>query len=112
MTEAIAGACGPKGYSHAVDSILDLACALEASQLFLGNDSGPNHMAAALGVPAVGIYGPTFEPPINDNAVILSPPLGQGWRPDFWPAVDTVIDTLDRTWARWAPRREAVSGLH
>ena len=27
--------------------------------LFLGNDSGPLHLAAALGRPAVGVYGPT-----------------------------------------------------
>ncbi|MBV8084494.1 MAG: glycosyltransferase family 9 protein [Chloroflexi bacterium] len=27
--------------------------------LFVGNDSGPLHLAAALGVPSVGVYGPT-----------------------------------------------------
>jgi ADP-heptose:LPS heptosyltransferase len=27
--------------------------------LFIGNDSAPMHMAAALGIPTVGIFGPT-----------------------------------------------------
>ncbi|HEU0168465.1 MAG TPA: glycosyltransferase family 9 protein [Chloroflexota bacterium] len=32
---------------------------LSQLDLFVGNDSGPLHLAAALGVPAVGVYGPT-----------------------------------------------------
>lgn len=32
---------------------------LERSDLFVGNDSAPLHMAASLGIPTVGIYGPT-----------------------------------------------------
>lgn len=32
---------------------------LERCMLFVGNDSAPMHMAAALGVPTVGIFGPT-----------------------------------------------------
>jgi lipopolysaccharide heptosyltransferase II len=31
---------------------------LEVCHLFVGNDSGPMHVAAALGVPTVGIFGP------------------------------------------------------
>jgi lipopolysaccharide heptosyltransferase II len=31
---------------------------LEACHLFVGNDSGPMHVAAALGVPTLGIFGP------------------------------------------------------
>ena len=31
---------------------------LERCHLFVGNDSGPMHVAAALGVPTVGIFGP------------------------------------------------------
>ena len=35
-----------------------IACTRRAS-LFLGGDTGPLHLAAALNVPVVGIYGPT-----------------------------------------------------
>jgi len=34
------------------------AALLERSHLFIGNDSGPMHVAAALGVPTLGIFGP------------------------------------------------------
>lgn len=34
------------------------AALLERSALFVGNDSGPMHLAAALGVPTLGIFGP------------------------------------------------------
>jgi ADP-heptose:LPS heptosyltransferase len=36
---------------------------LERCMLFVGNDSAPMHMAAAVGVPTVGIFGPTS--PLN-----------------------------------------------
>jgi lipopolysaccharide heptosyltransferase I len=39
-------------------SILDLAALYEACDLVIGADTGPLHLAAALGVPVVGLYGP------------------------------------------------------
>ena len=39
-------------------SIRITAGIVERCQLFVGNDSGPMHMAAALGVPTLGIFGP------------------------------------------------------
>jgi ADP-heptose:LPS heptosyltransferase len=35
-----------------------LAGILSLSNLFIGNDSGPLHLAASLGVPTIGLYGP------------------------------------------------------
>ena len=35
------------------------AALIEAATLFIGNDSAPMHMAAAVGTPAVGIFGPS-----------------------------------------------------
>lgn len=42
-----------------VTSLKVTAALIEQSLLFIGNDSGPLHMAAAVGTPAVGIFGPS-----------------------------------------------------
>ena len=39
--------------------LTELAGVIERCSLYVGNDSGPIHIAAALGVTTVGIYGPT-----------------------------------------------------
>jgi ADP-heptose:LPS heptosyltransferase len=39
-------------------NILETAVLLKNATLFIGNDSGPLHLAAALGTPIVGFYGP------------------------------------------------------
>ena len=41
-----------------------LAALVERARLFVGGDSGPLHLACALGCPVVGIYGPT-DPRVN-----------------------------------------------
>jgi ADP-heptose:LPS heptosyltransferase len=38
------------------DSIADLAALISLSAIYVGHDSGPLHVAAALGVPVVGVY--------------------------------------------------------
>ena len=40
-------------------TITDLIALTRRAQLFVGGDTGPLHLAAALRVPVVGIYGPT-----------------------------------------------------
>jgi ADP-heptose:LPS heptosyltransferase len=57
---------------------------LGGADLFLGNDSGPRHMAIALGVPTVAFFGPhdpaQWTPPRTDrHPVLWNPPAG--WQP-------------------------------
>jgi heptosyltransferase-2 len=40
-------------------SINDLPALLSQCQLFIGNDSGAMHVAAAVGLPVVAVFGPT-----------------------------------------------------
>lgn len=59
---------------------LEAAAALERCALFVGNDSGLMHMAAALGVPTLGLFGPS------------NPALFRPWGPH------TAIATTRETW--------------
>jgi ADP-heptose:LPS heptosyltransferase len=58
----------------------ELGALLERCALFVGNDSGPKHVAAALGVPTVTIYGPTHP---------------ATWHPPEGPHVALADDGLD-----------------
>ena len=40
-------------------SLIQLASVMEGCRLFIGNDSGVSHLAAALRIPTVAIFGPT-----------------------------------------------------
>ena len=45
---------------HSGDLLTVYAC-LQQCQLFIGNDSGLMHMAAAAGIPTLGLFGPTSD---------------------------------------------------
>jgi ADP-heptose:LPS heptosyltransferase len=40
-------------------SLIQLASVMEGCKLFIGNDSGISHLASALGIPTIAIFGPT-----------------------------------------------------
>ena len=55
-------------------SLLQAFTALAAARVVLSNDSGLMHVAAALGVPQVALFGsssPLHTPPLNDRARVL-----------------------------------------
>jgi len=54
-----------------------LAAALAACDLFVGGDTGPMHIAWAVGLPVVAVYGPTdpsLNAPYGEGHVVLAPP--------------------------------------
>ena len=55
--------------------LADLPALLSRAALFLGNDSGPKHIAAGLGVPTVGVHSGTVDVrewgPLGVNAVAV-----------------------------------------
>jgi hypothetical protein len=42
-----------------MDNLYDLGCWLARAQLYVGNDSGITHLAAAVGTPVLALFGPT-----------------------------------------------------
>jgi ADP-heptose:LPS heptosyltransferase len=42
-----------------LDNLLVLASWMRGCELYIGNDSGISHLAAAIGLPAVVLFGPT-----------------------------------------------------
>lgn len=69
--------------------LLRLAALLVECRGFLGNDSGVSHLAAALGVPTVAVFGPTDPAvwaPLGSNVSVVS---ARGDAP--WPTVDEVF---------------------
>lgn len=85
--------------------IAELAALLERAALFVGNDSGPMHVAAALGTPTVGLFGP--ETPI------MYEPLGRRARALYRPpACSPCINVHDnKLSACWRGRPECLLNL-
>ena len=55
-------------------SLTELIALTRRARLFIGGDTGPMHLAAALGVPVVGIFGPTDPArngPYGTRSVVL-----------------------------------------
>ena len=50
----------PASFKSNTLSLLELGSLLERSQLFIGNDSAPGHMAAAVNCPNLTLFGPTY----------------------------------------------------
>ena len=42
-----------------IDDLYELACWLASARLYVGNDSGITHLAAAVGTPVLALFGPT-----------------------------------------------------
>ena len=58
MAEHIAAHSGGHAYLAPNTSLAELASLSRRAKLFLGSDTGPLHLAAAVGTPCVGLYGP------------------------------------------------------
>ncbi len=71
-------------------NLYDLACWLASARVYIGNDSGITHLAAAAGVPVVAVFGPTdpaMWAPRGERVQVLRGALGE-------IAVDQVLDAV------------------
>jgi heptosyltransferase-1 len=66
------------GAAHVLScSMSQLIAFTRRAKLFIGGDTGPMHMAAALGVPVAGIFGPTNPArngPFGTRSIVLRSP--------------------------------------
>lgn len=72
-------------------SLDELRGLLEEAAGYVGNDSGPTHLAAQLGVPTVALFGPSDArvwAPVGPAVTVLAPPQP---RPMTWLDVDRVV---------------------
>ena len=66
MLDAILGALAPATRAHVLDlggqlTLRELAALTARARLFVGVDSAPMHIAAAVGTPVVATFGPSSE---------------------------------------------------
>ena len=87
VTEArAAGGSDVRGWCPGENSLDAMVALLSSASLYLGNDTGAMHIAAAAGVPVVAVFGgghwPRFLPVAQRGAVHtrMLPCFGCGWR--------------------------------
>ena len=86
-----------------VDVLTAYAC-LKRARLFIGNDSGAMHLAAAAGTPTIGLFGPSDErlyAPWGDHARVVRGPRSfeqiQAVDPGFGQALCHMMDLPVKT---------------
>lgn len=60
LAESVVSASGGAAVLAPATSVSDLAALMREAALAVSGDTGPLHIAAAMGTPLVGIYGPTW----------------------------------------------------
>jgi lipopolysaccharide heptosyltransferase I len=88
-----------------VTSLNELVALLKGARLVVSNDTGPGHIAAALGVPVVLIFGPTnparVHPYNRPECAVAVEPDGRGFNADSTdPKHDIKAVTLDEVYKK------------
>jgi heptosyltransferase-2 len=86
---------------HLTSSLRKLALTIAAADIFVGNDSGPLHVAAAFGKPCIGVFGLTdaaLNAPINAGVKVAAPEFSIARKSIdeiHWPSIESVAGRLD-----------------
>jgi heptosyltransferase-2 len=114
-----AGIEGPTISLVGATAIADLPALLSRCQLFVGNDSGAMHVAAAVGLPVVAIFGPT-DPhgtaPITPRCTVVqekpycSPCFLRRCPIDHRCMTRVVPEAVEASARRWLSSEEVASG--
>jgi len=76
------------------DDLIELSRVIAGASVYLGNDSGPTHLAAALGVRTVALFGPTDArvwSPVGPNVTTIAPSQACGMQ---WIGIEQVMDEV------------------
>ena len=68
-----------------IDDLYELACWLATARVYIGNDSGITHLAAAVGAPVVALFGltnPNIWAPRGPNVRVIAKPALDQIEPD------------------------------
>lgn len=74
---------------------VELLPILQSGSRYIGNDAGPTHLAAQLGLPTLALFGPTSPSrwaPVGPGVVVLAPPDGPGTMD--WLSVERVLEEI------------------
>jgi len=104
-------------------TISELIALTRRAKLFIGGDTGPLHLAAALGVPVVAIFGPTDPArngPFETRSVVLRNPGSETSharraQPDegmLEISVEAVVDAASRLLGESESARARLGGTH
>ncbi len=74
-TKAVRGGIGPGAEMIPLTTLTEMAAIISKADLIITNDSSPKHIANALGVRSIAIYGPTSPYVWNDNDMKKNPAL-------------------------------------
>jgi heptosyltransferase-1 len=75
LAQAVVGAAGGAALLSPATTIADLVALTRGATLMISGDTGPAHIATAVGTPLVGIYGPTRpvrNGPLSPNDIAVS----------------------------------------
>lgn len=96
--QAIAGMMfSPVGNWAGTVSLGEVGALAEMANLYIGNDTGPTHIAAAVGCATVSIFGPSdpaISAPYGKGGRVLTVWDGEGKRPFSWEESVIVDDVM------------------
>lgn len=81
--------------------LLTIAACISRSSIYIGNDSGLMHMAAAVGTPTIGLFGPTDQQkyaPYGKHCLVINTPESpqqlMNYEGFHWLTCDSLMDSI------------------
>jgi ADP-heptose:LPS heptosyltransferase len=97
-SDAVIAGLGERAVNLCGLKVRENAALIETASLFIGHDSGPMHMAAAVGTPLVAIFSRLWSPgiwyPMSSRAVVLYPTDIESASPSRGEAIQAIMPSM------------------